>query len=79
MLTQFALVKESLDAEKALAIPGVSEIHALGETDAYGTLLVLRGPDTAFLRSTLKALALRDPLVLSAHSSQGSLDPNFLS
>ena len=79
MLTQFVLAKEPVDAEKALTLPGVSEIHELTEGDAYATLLVLRGPDAAFLKDTLAALALRDPLVLSAQSSRGSLDPDFLS
>ncbi len=79
MLTQFVLAKEPVDAGKTIVIPGVSEIHALAENDAYATLLVLRGPDATFLRGTLDALHLRAPLVLSAQSSQGSLDPNFLS
>ncbi len=78
MVTQIVLVEEPLDLSAALAIPGVSEAHAIVEGAAFRTVLILRGPTEEFLLETLSRLPAGPKTLLPVNASKSALDPQFL-
>lgn len=78
MVTQIVLVEEPLELSVVLAIPGVSEAHAIAEGAPFRSVLILRGPTAEFLSETLSRLPAGTRTVLPVTASKSALDPQFL-